>query len=144
MRGTILVSSDSGGIVTGIDGKRYTFEAADWLSDGAPASGTEVDFSVDADSAHEIHSVPVTSAPNASMKGTLSPLVKTYRILGWAFIVIGALLTVTILFSFVGIPLLLFGIALVWLAPKFIGSIERTADTAIDRASNRALRDRRQ
>jgi len=57
MKGQIVdysVQSHSGAI-SGHDGTRYQFDGAEWMSDGVPARGRQVDFEVDGDQAKNIY-----------------------------------------------------------------------------------------
>jgi TM2 domain-containing membrane protein YozV len=60
MRGQVLgVDTRTGdGIVTGEDGRRYSFRPADWAHKGEPAIGMYVDFDVDQNRALSIFPVP--------------------------------------------------------------------------------------
>jgi hypothetical protein len=62
MRGQVLgVDTRSGqGVVTGADGRRYTFEPIDWAHKGEPAIGMEVDFETHESRALSIFPVPGT------------------------------------------------------------------------------------
>ncbi|MEO7177288.1 MAG: TM2 domain-containing protein [Allosphingosinicella sp.] len=64
MRGQVLgVDTRSGdGIVTGDDGRRYSFKPLDWAARGEPAVGMEVDFETHESRAMSIFPVP-GSAP---------------------------------------------------------------------------------
>lgn len=65
MRGQVLgVDSRTGdGIVTGEDGRRYSFKPLDWAARGEPAIGMEVDFETHESRALSIFPVPGTSPP---------------------------------------------------------------------------------
>ena len=60
MRGQVLgVDTRTGdGIVTGDDGRRYSFRPADWAHKGEPAIGMYVDFDIDQNRALSIFPVP--------------------------------------------------------------------------------------
>jgi TM2 domain-containing membrane protein YozV len=68
MRGQVLgVDTRTGdGIVTGEDGRRYSFRPADWAHKGEPAIGMYVDFDVDQNRALSIFPVPAAPAPDLS------------------------------------------------------------------------------
>ncbi|MGZ8351630.1 MAG: TM2 domain-containing protein [Allosphingosinicella sp.] len=65
MRGQVLgVDSRTGdGIVTGEDGRRYSFKPLDWAARGEPAIGMQVDFETHESRALSIFPVPGTSPP---------------------------------------------------------------------------------
>ncbi|HEX8307354.1 MAG TPA: TM2 domain-containing protein [Allosphingosinicella sp.] len=65
MRGQVLgVDTRTGdGIVTGEDGRRYSFKPLDWAARGEPAVGMEVDFEAHESRALSIFPVPGTSPP---------------------------------------------------------------------------------
>jgi TM2 domain-containing membrane protein YozV len=65
MRGQVLgVDTRTGdGIVTGEDGRRYSFKPLDWAARGEPAVGMEVDFETHESRALSIFPVPGTSPP---------------------------------------------------------------------------------
>jgi TM2 domain-containing membrane protein YozV len=65
MRGQVLgVDTRTGdGIVTGEDGRRYSFKPLDWAARGEPAVGMEVDFETHESRAMSIFPVPGTSPP---------------------------------------------------------------------------------
>src|SRR5688572_13930766 len=67
MRGQVLgVDTRTGdGIVTGEDGRRYSFKPLDWAARGEPAIGMEVDFETHESRALSIFPVPGTSPPPA-------------------------------------------------------------------------------
>jgi hypothetical protein len=61
--GTVLSFDPAdGGLLRGEDGKRYAFDAADWQSGGAPATGSRVDFESDGDRAHGLYPLPEPAA----------------------------------------------------------------------------------
>lgn len=64
MRGQVLgVDTRTGnGIVTGDDGRRYSFRPADWAARGEPAVGMHVDFETEENRALSIFPVPGTPA----------------------------------------------------------------------------------
>ncbi len=68
MRGRVLgVDARTGdGLVAGDDGRRYTFQPADWASRGEPAIGIEVDFDADDRRALSIYPIPVAMPPVAA------------------------------------------------------------------------------
>ncbi|HEU0098449.1 MAG TPA: TM2 domain-containing protein [Allosphingosinicella sp.] len=69
MRGQVLgVDTRTGdGIVTGEDGRRYSFKPLDWAARGEPAVGMQVDFETHESRALSIFPVPGTSpAPVAA------------------------------------------------------------------------------
>jgi TM2 domain-containing membrane protein YozV len=72
MRGQVLgVDTRTGdGIVTGDDGRRYSFRPADWADRGEPAVGMWVDFEANQSRALSIFPVPgtapATTAPSAA------------------------------------------------------------------------------
>ena len=62
MKGKILGSADANGVITGADGNRYKFTAADWKAPRTPKIGEEVDFEVPAaGSAGEIYPTHATA-----------------------------------------------------------------------------------
>lgn len=65
MRGQVLgVDTRTGdGIVTGEDGRRYSFKPLDWAARGEPAVGMQVDFEIHESRALSIFPVPGTSPP---------------------------------------------------------------------------------
>lgn len=65
MRGRVLgVDARTGdGLVAGDDGRRYTFQPADWASRGEPAIGIEVDFDADDRRALSIYPIPAAAPP---------------------------------------------------------------------------------
>jgi TM2 domain-containing membrane protein YozV len=65
MRGQVLgVDTRTGdGIVTGDDGRRYSFRPADWADLGEPAIGMYVDFEAHENRALSIFPVPGAAAP---------------------------------------------------------------------------------
>ena len=65
MRGQVLgVDTRTGdGIVTGEDGRRYSFKPLDWAARGEPAVGMEVDFETHESRALSIFPVPGASPP---------------------------------------------------------------------------------
>ena len=65
MRGQVLgVDTRTGdGIVTGDDGRRYSFKPLDWAARGEPAVGMEVDFETHESRALSIFPVPGASPP---------------------------------------------------------------------------------
>lgn len=44
MRGVILNYSKGGGLISGQDGNRYMFSRRDWVGQGEPSAGIEIDF----------------------------------------------------------------------------------------------------
>jgi phage shock protein PspC (stress-responsive transcriptional regulator) len=56
MRGIILSFTlrDSAGLISGEDGQRYRFSAAEWMAEGFPIAGANVDFVGSASTAREI------------------------------------------------------------------------------------------
>ncbi len=69
MRGQVLgVDTRTGdGIVTGDDGRRYSFKPLDWADRGEPAVGMQVDFETHENRALSIFPVPGTSPPPAAV-----------------------------------------------------------------------------
>ncbi|HEY0112011.1 MAG TPA: TM2 domain-containing protein [Allosphingosinicella sp.] len=67
MRGQVLgVDTRTGdGIVSGEDGRRYSFRPADWAARGEPAVGMLVDFETEQNRALTIFPVPGSSPPPA-------------------------------------------------------------------------------
>jgi len=76
MRGQVLgVDTRTGdGIVTGDDGRRYSFKPDDWAHRGEPAIGMIVDFETADNRALSIFPVPGTSPPPAVAPPAPSPL----------------------------------------------------------------------
>ncbi|HEY0043725.1 MAG TPA: TM2 domain-containing protein, partial [Allosphingosinicella sp.] len=66
MRGQVLgVDVKTGdGIVSGEDGRRYSFRPEDWAARGEPAVGMQVDFESNENRALSIFPVPGTVAPH--------------------------------------------------------------------------------
>ncbi|HEX8467207.1 MAG TPA: TM2 domain-containing protein [Allosphingosinicella sp.] len=75
MRGQVLgVDTRTGdGIVTGEDGRRYSFKPLDWAARGEPAVGMEVDFETHESRALSIFPVPGTSPPPAAAYSAAQP-----------------------------------------------------------------------
>jgi TM2 domain-containing membrane protein YozV len=76
MRGQVLgVDTRTGdGIVTGDDGRRYSFKPDDWAHRGEPAIGMIVDFETDETRALSIFPVPGTSPPPVVAQAAPAPL----------------------------------------------------------------------
>jgi hypothetical protein len=76
MRGQVLgVDTRTGdGIVTGEDGRRYSFKPLDWAARGEPAIGMEVDFETHESRALSIFPVPGASPPPAPAPSRPAPL----------------------------------------------------------------------
>ena len=75
MRGQVLgVDTRTGdGIVTGEDGRRYSFKPLDWAARGEPAVGMEVDFETHESRALSIFPVPGASPPPAVAAAAARP-----------------------------------------------------------------------
>ncbi|HEX9946631.1 MAG TPA: TM2 domain-containing protein [Allosphingosinicella sp.] len=75
MRGQVLgVDTRTGdGIVTGDDGRRYSFKPEDWAHRGEPAIGMIVDFETQETRALSIFPVPGTSPPPALAPSAPAP-----------------------------------------------------------------------
>ena len=75
MRGQVLgVDTRTGdGIVTGEDGRRYSFKPLDWAARGEPAIGMEVDFETHENRALSIFPVPGASPHPAVVPATPAP-----------------------------------------------------------------------
>jgi TM2 domain-containing membrane protein YozV len=75
MRGQVLgVDTRTGdGIVTGDDGRRYSFKPLDWADRGEPAVGMQVDFETHENRALSIFPVPGTSPPPAVARPAPAP-----------------------------------------------------------------------
>ncbi|MGA9580639.1 MAG: TM2 domain-containing protein [Allosphingosinicella sp.] len=75
MRGQVLgVDTRTGdGIVTGEDGRRYSFKPLDWAARGEPAVGMEVDFETHESRALSIFPAPGTSPPPAALPQRPAP-----------------------------------------------------------------------
>jgi TM2 domain-containing membrane protein YozV len=75
MRGQVLgVDTRTGdGIVTGEDGRRYSFKPLDWAARGEPAVGVEVDFETHESRALSIFPVPGSSPPPAAAYSAAQP-----------------------------------------------------------------------
>jgi TM2 domain-containing membrane protein YozV len=75
MRGQVLgVDTRTGdGIVTGEDGRRYSFKPLDWAARGEPAVGMEVDFETHESRALSIFPVPGASPPPAVASAPPAP-----------------------------------------------------------------------
>lgn len=75
MRGQVLgVDTRTGdGIVTGDDGRRYSFKPDDWAHRGEPAIGMIVDFEAADNRALSIFPVPGTSPPPAAAPSGHAP-----------------------------------------------------------------------
>ena len=76
MRGQVLgVDTRTGdGIVTGEDGRRYSFKPLDWAARGEPAIGMEVDFETHESRALSIFPVPGASPPPMAAASPAGPL----------------------------------------------------------------------
>jgi TM2 domain-containing membrane protein YozV len=76
MRGLVLgVDTRTGdGIVTGDDGRRYSFKPLDWADRGEPAVGMQVDFETHENRALSIFPVPGTSPPPVPARSAPAPL----------------------------------------------------------------------
>jgi TM2 domain-containing membrane protein YozV len=76
MRGQVLgVDTRTGdGIVTGDDGRRYSFKPDDWAHRGEPAIGMIVDFETADNRALSIFPVPGTSPPPAAAPSAPAPV----------------------------------------------------------------------
>jgi TM2 domain-containing membrane protein YozV len=76
MRGQVLgVDTRTGdGIVSGDDGRRYSFRPADWAHRGEPAIGMHVDFEPQESRALSIFPVPGTSPAPAPRVGASAPV----------------------------------------------------------------------
>lgn len=76
MRGQVLgVDTRTGdGIVTGEDGRRYSFKPLDWAHKGEPAIGMIVDFETADSRALSIFPVPGTSPPPAAAPSAPAPV----------------------------------------------------------------------
>lgn len=76
MRGQVLgVDTRTGdGIVTGDDGRRYSFKPLDWAHRGEPAIGMIVDFETADNRALSIFPVPGTSPPPAATPSAPAPV----------------------------------------------------------------------
>ncbi|HEX8513294.1 MAG TPA: TM2 domain-containing protein [Allosphingosinicella sp.] len=75
MRGQVLgVDTRTGdGIVTGEDGRRYSFKPLDWAARGEPAVGMAVDFETHESRALSIFPVPGASPPPAVASSPAAP-----------------------------------------------------------------------
>jgi TM2 domain-containing membrane protein YozV len=75
MRGQVLgVDTRTGdGIVTGEDGRRYSFKPLDWAARGEPAVGMQVDFETHESRALSIFPVPGTSPPPVAAQSPSLP-----------------------------------------------------------------------
>jgi TM2 domain-containing membrane protein YozV len=75
MRGQVLgVDTRTGdGIVTGDDGRRYSFKPLDWAARGEPAVGMEVDFETHESRALSIFPVPGASPPQVAASAPPTP-----------------------------------------------------------------------
>lgn len=75
MRGRVLgVDARTGdGVVAGDDGRRYTFQPADWASRGEPAIGIEVDFDVEQNRALSIFPIPPAVPLPAAPQPVIAP-----------------------------------------------------------------------
>ena len=69
MQGRILrFSVRDGGIISGDDGQRYSFEGSAWNETGTPAAGQRVDFDAQNGQALDIVLVPSTTATGSKSK----------------------------------------------------------------------------
>ena len=69
MQGRILrFSVRDGGIISGDDGQRYSFEGSAWNETGTPAAGQRVDFDAQNGQALDIVLVPSTTATSSKSK----------------------------------------------------------------------------
>ena len=84
MRGQVLgVDTRTGdGIVTGEDGRRYSFKPLDWADRGEPAVGMQVDFETHENRALSIFPVPGASPPPAVAHGLRGRAQDTQGLLG--------------------------------------------------------------
>lgn len=58
MRGKVLSFNGTTGLISGDDGKRYSFAKADLMDASHVAAGTSVDFEADGSDAHGVYIVP--------------------------------------------------------------------------------------
>jgi TM2 domain-containing membrane protein YozV len=81
MRGRVLgVDARSGdGLVAGDDGRRYTFQPADWASRGEPAIGIEVDFDTADTRALSIFPIPPAAAAVPAAAVPVPPPIRNDR-----------------------------------------------------------------
>ncbi|WP_104961369.1 TM2 domain-containing protein [Pseudomonas sp. XWY-1] len=70
MKGTILNFNPASreGMISGEDGNRYSFDAQEWKSAVAPASGSQVDFTVSGATATAIYQVSSNTLNGSSKK----------------------------------------------------------------------------
>jgi TM2 domain-containing membrane protein YozV len=75
MRGQVLgVDTRTGdGIVTGDDGRRYSFKPLDWAARGEPAVGMQVDFETHENRALSIFPVPGAAPPPVAAAPARAP-----------------------------------------------------------------------
>ena len=75
MRGQVLgVDTRTGnGVLTGDDGRRYSFRPDDWAAQGEPAVGMYVDFDAAEDRALSIFPVPGAVSPHTSTAPARTP-----------------------------------------------------------------------
>lgn len=80
MKGAILdfSTNSNSGVISGDDGKRYTFVGAEWKATGLPSTGQRVDFAPADESAQAIYAdQPATGGKSKIAAGILA------IILGW-------------------------------------------------------------
>ena len=90
MQGRILrFSVRDGGIISGDDGQRYSFEGSAWTETGTPAAGQRVDFDAQNGQALDIVLVPSTTATGSKSKivafllAFLAGRVRSPQVLPW-------------------------------------------------------------
>jgi TM2 domain-containing membrane protein YozV len=80
MRGSILVYAENKGLISGQDGKRYSFVRMDWQGQDEPSVGAEIDFAPDGDQAKQIFRM--TQLPAQHSKLILAIICWFFGVLG--------------------------------------------------------------
>jgi len=121
MRGKVLEfnHADTTGLVSGDDGKRYRFAAADWRGAIWPQPGEAVDFVADGDAAREIFPEGVGGGPMSWGHFLLSLEGRIGRQQYWLRFILPTFVVSVILGVLAAIPLfgvldILYSLALIW------------------------------
>ena len=143
MRGQVLgVDTRTGdGIVTGDDGRRYSFKPDDWAHRGEPAIGMIVDFETADNRALSIFPVPGASPPPAVAPTTPAPAQDDRNKL------VAALLAAPFLIGWLGVHRFYLGrtgsgIAMLLLSCTFIGLFVTIPWALVDMIRYLAMSDR--
>lgn len=127
-------------MISADDGNRYSFGNAEWKADGTGKPGDLVDFHPDGAAAADIYTINPAKPVAVSLEGTFNPLRKIYKFIGISLIVGGVLMTLTVILAGIGIPMIIFGLVLVFVAPKFLRGVERGAGDVLNRARDASPR----